>query len=282
MTGKQTKTTSSGHLAQPGIQSRNELRVLKAELARLNGELQAANRELRRLDEVRALFLSTAAHELFSPLTVFQGYVEMLLDGEGGALTKTQQEYLMLLQNATERLIETVNALLNANRLEAGRIELQNAPLDMTLLIEAAAQEIRPRFEAAGQKFSFYVAPDANWAWGDTYWVRQILYNLFSNAHKFMLAPGRITVEVQRADTDFLQVSVADTGVGITVEEQEKIFDLFYRSRAPVVQKQRGAGLGLYIACGLVELLGGRIWVQSTPGEGSTFFFTLPVPPSSN
>jgi PAS domain S-box-containing protein len=270
--------TRMGIIGQRLAQSRNELRLLRDRLARRNRELAAVNVELQRLDEVRSTFVSVAAHELRSPLTSIQGYVEMLLDGDYGPLTEAQRERLEIVRGGAHRLLSTTDNLLNLTRIEAGQLELVLQPRDLTAVVKNVINEFEPQLEAKEQQLTLRTAPDLPLALCDETRARQIIGNLLSNAIKYTPPGGQITIELEPAErSGFLQVSVADTGVGIADEDQRRLFNRFFRGESAQRTEASGTGLGLYIARSLIQLHGGRVWFESEPDSGSTFYVTFPV-----
>ncbi len=270
--------TEMGTIDQQLAQSRNELRLLQDRLARQNLELAAANAELQRLDEMKSTFVSVAAHELRSPLTSISGYVEILLDEEFGPLSDDQREALEIVQRSARRLLTITNNLLDVTRIEAGRVELVLQPTDLPALVETVAAELGPQLEAKAQRLTLRAPPGLPPALCDETRAAQIIGNLLSNASKYTPHGGLITVSLAPAEEEgFLQVSVADNGVGISAEDQTKLFDRFFRAESAHLTQASGAGLGLPITRSLVELHSGRIWYESEPGKGSTFHVTFPI-----
>lgn len=270
--------TDLGVLEQRVMQSRNELRLLQSKLTEQNLQLQAANVELKRLDEIKSMFVSTAAHELRSPLASILGYVELLLDQEVGELKEEQRRTLEIVQQSGFRQLALSNNLLDVARIESGQIDLMLMPESLPAIIEAIAVEVRPQLQAKVQQLILRTTPDLPRALIDKVRVSQIISNLMSNAIKYTPAGGMITVSVAlAAEKGFLQVNVADTGLGIALEDQNKLFTRFFRGNKTFQAGAKGTGLGLYITRALVELHGGRIWFESTPNAGSTFHVTLPA-----
>ncbi len=269
--------TEMGNLEQQLAQSRNELRLLQDELTRQNQELNAANVELQRFSEVKSSFVSVAAHELRSPLSSILGYTEILLERDFGELNPKQAEFLQIVQRSTNRLLDVSTNLLDANRIETGRIDLLLKPLDLAALIRGYAAEFEVQLRRNEQKLTLHTEPDLPMALCDETKTIQIINNLLSNASKYTLPEGKITVNLRQADeAGFLLLSVTDTGIGIAPKERKKLFDRFYRASNVYQTRAGGSGLGLYITRSLVELHGGRIWVKSELGVGSTFFVTFP------
>lgn len=270
--------TVASQIEQRLAQHRNELRLLRDQLARQNVELVAANTELQRLDELKSTFVSVAAHELRSPLASIQGYLEVLLDEEPGPLTTEQREYLEIVQRGAHRLLRITGSLLDATRIEAGRIELVLQPVNLRVLVETVVAEWQGWLDAKQQQLVVDAAPDLPAALCDETRAAQILNNLVSNASKYTPQGGTIRISLVPAEEDgFLQVSVADNGLGIAASDQAKLFSRFFRTENARLTDATGTGLGLYIARSLVELHGGRIWFESEIDRGSTFHVTLPA-----
>ncbi|OQY29127.1 MAG: hypothetical protein B6243_11470 [Anaerolineaceae bacterium 4572_5.2] len=242
------------------------------ELVRINREV-----ELQRFSEVKSSFVSVAAHELRSPLSSILGYTEILLERNFGELNPKQAEFLQIVQRSTNRLLDVSTNLLDANRIETGRIDLLLKPLDLAALIRGYAAEFEVQLRRNEQKLTLHTEPDLPMALCDETKTIQIINNLLSNASKYTLPEGKITVNLRQADeAGFLLLSVTDTGIGIAPKERKKLFDRFYRASNVYQTRAGGSGLGLYITRSLVELHGGRIWVKSELGVGSTFFVTFP------
>lgn len=268
--------TDVGRLEQHLMQQRNGLRLLQEELHHQNLKLEAANVELRRLDEAKSTFVSIAAHELRTPLASISGYVEMLLDGDAGPLTDKQNEYLHILEGSAQRLLRITKDLLDLTRIEAGRLEVVLKPTDLVQLVECVAAEQAPQLEAKAQRLTLHTPP-VPLALCDAARTAQIVGNLLSNASKYSSSGAAITIAVGPAnEPGFLTISVADEGVGIAEENRQRLFNPFFRA-PDAVKNATGAGLGLYIAHSLVELHGGRLWFDSVPGQGSTFHATFPI-----
>lgn len=270
--------TDAGLIQQRLAQRYSELCLLQDQLVRQNLELTTANAELRRMDEMKSVFVSVAAHELRTPLASIIGFIEVLLDEETGPLNHDQYEYLKIVQRGGRRLLALTNNLLDTARIETGRIELVLQPMDLVALLEAVAAEHISQLETKGQRFALYAPPGMPAALCDETRAMQIIGNLLSNASKYTGHGGLITVGLALAEEEgFLQVSVADDGVGIPIDDQPKLFERFFRAKSAVEVGASGAGLGLHITRSLVELHGGRIWFESEPGEGSTFYVTFPI-----
>jgi len=234
----------------------------------------------REIDRMKSEFVSMVSHELRTPLTSIKGYVDLLQADQVGTLNATQREFLNIVKANTDRLVQLINDLLDLSRIEARRIELQRQPLDLPRLVEGVVATLQPQLRAKQQELLLDLPPDLPPAWGDPDRVIQILTNLVSNAHKYTPAAGKITITA-RAQEAWVRVDVADTGIGLSREDQARLFSRFFRASS-AARDVPGTGLGLAITRSLVELHGGDIWVESAPGQGSTFSFTLPVVPQVN
>lgn len=263
-------------IEQLNVGLETKVRERTIELEGLNRDLQAANEKLRELDQLKSAFVSIVSHEFRTPMTSIKGCVENLLDGLGGPLTERQALYLERLKYNAERLTRMSNELLDLSRIEAGKIEFHASATSLVEVVgrvieslQAIAQEkaVAIRQRQDGQLPLIQADPDK---------LHQILTNLIHNAVKFSPRHSEILVEGRRRDDGSVQVCVADQGPGIPPEELDKVFDKFYRGESAPVEA-RGAGLGLAITKTLVELHGGRIWAESTSGQGTRFFFTLPI-----
>jgi signal transduction histidine kinase len=270
--------TGTGALQQRLAQHRNELRLLRDQLTLRNQELSAANAELQRLDELKSVFVSVAAHELRTPLSSILGCVEVLLDEDLGKLNHEQREYLQLVQHGSHRLLTITNDLLDVTRIEAGRLELVLQPTDLAAVVETVAAEFDAQISSREQRLTVQSRSGLPPALLDRTRGVQIIGNLLSNASKYTLDGGNITVAVSLAqDEGFLQVSVRDDGVGISSQDQGKLFERFFRAESALLTGAEGVGMGLYVARSLAELHGGRIWCESDLGKGSAFHVTFPI-----
>jgi PAS domain S-box-containing protein len=231
------------------------------------------------VDRLKSEFVATVSHELRTPMTSIRGYVDILLMGAAGALNENQTHFLGIVKNNTERLNILVNDLLDISRIEAGRVTLAPQSLDLRDLAEDVLADLLRRSQEENKPMAFALDAAKNLprAQGDAERIRQVMGNLVSNAYHYTPENGQITVRITTTDSE-VQVDVVDTGVGIPVEDQGRIFDRFYRGEDPLVLATPGTGLGLAIVKQLVEMHNGRIWLKSEGvGKGSTFSFTLPV-----
>jgi PAS domain S-box-containing protein len=232
------------------------------------------------VDRLKSEFVATVSHELRTPMTSIRGYVDILLMGAAGELNDQQSNFLGVVQNNTERLNILVNDLLEVSRIEAGKVALSLQRVEPAALAQEVIAEFRQSVADEGRNLPIQLQhPDSDLAvLGDAERIRQVLQNLLSNAYQYTHDGGQVDVTVI-ADGAFVQVAVSDSGVGIEADDFERVFERFYRGEDPLVLASAGSGLGLSIVRYLVELHGGKIWVNSSgaAGEGSTFAFTLPV-----
>ena len=232
------------------------------------------------VDRLKSEFVATVSHELRTPMTSIRGYVDILLMGAAGAVNENQKHFLQIVKNNTERLNILVNDLLDISRIEAGRVTLAPQSLDLRDVAEDMLADIlrRSQEENKPMAFSLDAAKNLPRVQGDSERIRQVLGNLVSNAYHYTPENGQITVHITSKNGNEVQVDVEDSGVGIPIEDQGRIFDRFYRGEDPLVLATPGTGLGLAIVKQLVEMHKGRIWLKSEGvGKGSTFSFTLPV-----
>jgi len=241
--------------------------------ARLYERERQQVKELQALEALQATFVSVVSHELRTPLTCIKASVDMLEDTEPRDVPEVRRELVQTIVHHTGRLEALVKDLLDATRLEAGQLTLSLQPTDLRLLVEKTVRAFAPLVEKKEQVIELELPKTIGAVTLDRHRIEQILTNLISNAHRFTPKRGHIRVSLSEAE-EYLELTVNDDGAGIPLEEQDRIFEKFY-----VVADGRGlagVGLGLYITRQLVELHGGRIWVESTLGKGSTFLVTIP------
>ena len=228
------------------------------------------------MDKMKSMFVSIAAHEQRSPLTSINGYLEMLPDGMFGAPSQAQEEALHIIESSVKHLISITSNLLNATRLEAGRVELILVPFALPLLVHKVVTEMMPQLEAKEQVIEMTVAPDLPPVLCDRMRAIQIIGNLLDNACKYTARRGRISINLAlAAEPGFVLLAISDTGVGISASDQSRLFNRFFRAESAYLTSEAGTGLGLHIARALIELHGGRIWLESDVGRGTTFFVTF-------
>ena len=234
------------------------------------------------VDRLKSEFVATVSHELRTPMTSIRGYVDVLLMGAAGAVNENQAHFLNIIKNNTERLNILVNDLLDVSRIESGRVTLSPQALDMREIAEDVIGDVLRRSQEENKPIALSLDAPKRIppAYGDIERVRQILGNLIDNAYHNTPENGTITVRIHSPNGGKeVQVDVKDTGIGVPLEDQNRVFERFYRGEHPMVLATPGTGLGLSIVKQLVEMHKGRIWMKSSgaPGDGSTFSFTLPV-----
>jgi GAF domain-containing protein len=243
--------------------------------ARLFQTIEVKSRELEVASQHKSEFLANMSHELRTPLNAIIGFSEVLAEGMFGEVNEKQTEYLRDILESGQHLLSLINDILDLSKIEAGRMELERADFDLPSAIGNALTLVRERAGRRGIILGRTVDGRLGTIRGDERKVKQVLLNLLSNALKFTPEGGRIDVRAA-VDENMVEVSVADTGVGIAPEDQEAIFEEF-RQVGMADKKVEGTGLGLALCRKFVELHGGRIWVKSQVGIGSTFTFTIPV-----
>jgi len=272
---------ASERLAAGDLETRVEVGGLSetASLGRafneMAGELQRRAGERDQLDRMKDEFVLTASHELRSPLTSVQGFAELLIM-ERDRLSPEQVETVEVILDNSRHLVRLLNDLLDLARSDAGRLEIAPQPTEVETLVEDAERAMRGQLEGRGQALSTAVDPDLPRVSADRDRVRQVMVNLLTNANEYCPDGAAIEVKATRIDAD-VEIAVTDNGPGIPQDQLEHIFERFTRGDAGLTQRVGGTGLGLAIAKSLVELHGGTVAAESTPGGGSTFSFRLPA-----
>jgi signal transduction histidine kinase len=233
------------------------------------------------LDRMQREWVSTVSHELRTPMTSIKGYADLLVLGAVGQISESQREFLNIIKNNADRLSVLVNDLLDISRIETGRLKLDIKPIDPYELVETVVNNLYGRREQEGKEIDIQaeLPEDLPLMSGDIDRVTQILTNLLDNAFNYTPRGGSITILAQGFPARrIVEISVVDTGIGISPEDRVRILDRFYRSDHPDVQRVSGTGLGLAIVNHLVEMHGGQLSIHSEGlGKGSTFSFTLPI-----
>jgi signal transduction histidine kinase len=250
---------------------RAAIEAQRRELERTNAELWHKNEEIRS-------FYHMLSHELKTPLTAAREFVSLVLDGLAGSLNSTQREYLGIVKESCDQITFNINDLLDAARADTGKLYIVPQPIAMANVVSHVLVAMAPQAHEKGIELQQDIAPDLPLVYIDEKRITQVLTNLLGNALKFTPADGEVIV---RVDNDpqrpaFVLVSVSDTGQGIEPEQLGYIFDRLYQVRSDETAIGGGLGLGLHICREVIKLHRGTIWATSTPGQGSTFFFTLP------
>jgi signal transduction histidine kinase len=243
--------------------------------ARLFREIEQKGRELEVANRHKSEFLANMSHELRTPLNAVIGFSEVLLERMFGELNDKQADYLQDILSSGRHLLSLINDILDLAKVEAGRMDLELAPFDLPAALENTLTLVRERAMRGAIHLTLAVEDGVGEIVGDERKVKQIVLNLLSNAVKFTPEGGQVSVRAGLA-AGAVEISVSDTGIGIAPEDQETIFEEFRQVGSDALRKHEGTGLGLTLTRRFVELHGGRIRVESTLGQGSTFTFTLP------
>jgi signal transduction histidine kinase len=237
--------------------------------------IAAQNGELKLLDSLKDDFVASVSHELRTPLTSIRGYVELMLDEETGPLNETQRKFLAVVERSTERQMMLVGDLLLVAQLGNGELHLELEPVEVGALVEQAVEAARPTAEAKGIALEFATDDRPANVLADAPRLAQVIDNLISNAIKFT-PEGRVLVQLS-SDTDEAMIDVVDTGIGIPLDEQERLFERFFRATAATTNRIQGTGLGLSIAQAIADGHAGTIALNRSDGDGTTFRLTLPL-----
>ncbi|TEU19982.1 MAG: GAF domain-containing protein [Anaerolineales bacterium] len=261
--------------------------AIAIENARLYSDLKQAN-------EAKSEFVSIVSHELKTPMTSIKGYADLLFKGAAGGISEMQQKFLQVIRSNVDRMNVLVSDLLDISRIESGRLKLHIQSISVKAVVDEVIQTMQEGIKAKELALTVEVPEDLPPVRADGDHLIRVLTNLMSNAYRYTLPGGKIGVKATvwpngpppgkakpvppgEQHLWYLCLSVSDTGIGISPQDQTRIFDKFFRGDDPVVRESTGAGLGLSIAKSIVELHDGQMWFQSEPGQGSTFSFTVPI-----
>jgi PAS domain S-box-containing protein len=250
-------------------------KAAEADRERFTRELEAQNERLLELDRLKDEFVALVSHELRTPLTSIRGYLELVLDGEAGALTDDQRQFLGVVERNAHRLLGLVGDLLFLAQVEAGKLALEVGAVDVAAVAAESVETARPLAEEKSITLTLATSPVPLLA-GDRARLAQLLDNLVSNAIKFTPEGGRVDVRASSSRGNAI-VEVRDTGMGIPAEEQEHVFERFFRASRATEQAIPGTGLGLAISKAIAQAHGGRITLASSEGEGTTFRIAVPI-----
>jgi signal transduction histidine kinase len=256
------------------VPNRDELGALAANVNRMSDELQRLYHELEAASRHKSEFLASMSHELRTPLNAIIGFSQVLREGLFGEVNPKQQEYLDDILSSGSHLLSLINDVLDLSRVEAGQVTLATGTFSLRETLERGVVMVRERALGKGVAVSLSAAPDVEVVHGDERRVRQVVFNLLSNAVKFTPAGGAVHVSSARAGGE-VEVAVSDTGPGIAPVDHDRVFEEFQQTDLGAAHE--GTGLGLALSKQLVELHGGRIWLESELGHGSRFVFTLPL-----
>ena len=268
---------------------RTNARILRSYSAPLDGlegapgvvtVLHDATNE-RESERLKSEFLSIVSHELQTPLAAIVGSADILLDEDPGQLTPEQSRFLTTIRRNGNRLTALVHDLLDVSRLEAGRVELDRQPVDLAPVIRSSVRSLANLFDQKNQAVQLDLPESVPPVLGDRERIEQILANLLANAGQYTPPKGEIRISLTRTGDEAV-ISVADNGPGLSPTDQAQVFDKFFRGSNAIARRERGSGLGLAIVRSLVELHNGRVWVESTLGQGACFSVGLPIAPSED
>ncbi len=246
-------------------------------LVRRDLELNRANEKLQKFDEAKSDFISVVAHQLRTPLSGIRWTLHMLLNGDLGDLNNDQKTFLMKSYESNNRMITLVNDMLDADRIQAGKVKYNLTCINLVDLMDNVIFEISPQASKKGISIEFKsklenlpeVCVDAET-------IRAVIQNLLENAIKYTMTSGKIYIDAQNKG-EFLEVSIQDNGIGIPESQKKNVFEKFFRAKNAIKFETDGSGLGLNISKTIVEKNGGKIWFESEENKGTTFYFTLPL-----
>jgi diguanylate cyclase (GGDEF)-like protein/PAS domain S-box-containing protein len=263
---------------------------LEKKVLQRTDELEKTNKELARMNQLKGRFIANISHELRTPLNSILGFSDVLIEKTFGQLTENQERYIKNINSAGKHLLELINNVLDIAKIEAGKYEMIYETFRVNDLIGDVLNIMSPLADNKFITTDVYIGERVDLITGDRVKIKQVLYNLLANAIKFTTEGGKVGISVNYADNtnrhhtsgsgekaDYLEFSVYDTGVGISPDDKDRIFDEFEQVDSTLSREWGGAGLGLALSKKLVELHGGNISVESNLGKGSTFTFTIPV-----
>jgi len=268
------KTTIVNALRQQRLSRENKRLV--DDLQRSNKLLFEANRQLRAATEAKSAFLAHMSHELRTPLNAIIGFSDLLLGGVAGEINNQQRQCLEDILSSGKHLLSLINDILDLSKVEAGKMDIRPESLRLADVVDDAVTTVKPMLDDSRHELAISIAEDLPPVYGDRNRLKQILLNLLSNAIKFTPDGGKLYLETS-GNGDFCRVSMVDNGIGIRKEDQACIFEPFTQLDTQPGERKQGTGLGLALTKQLVELLGGKIWVESEYGKGSQFNFIIPL-----
>jgi signal transduction histidine kinase len=274
------------HLSKPFPRALLEARIRAAlERKRWHDQERTYLQTIEATNAAKSRFITAVAHELKNTITPIRGYLDLMLKEAFGPLNEAQANALHIVNTSAERTTALVADLSDISRIETGHLQLDLGSVSMVRIVTDVISAMKAQTEAKAQAMSVSVPADMTPVWADEVRLAQVLTNLVSNAQKYTPKGGAIRIWAEQATNRWagdgaaqvVHVAVEDTGIGIAADEQEHIFQEFFRSADETVIQTPGVGLGLSITKNLVELQGGRIWFESEHGQGTTFHFTVPV-----
>jgi len=253
-----------------------ENRKLVESLQQSNRHLEEANRALEQVSQAKSDFMAKMSHELRTPLNSIIGFSEVLLSNTSPVGPATHEEFLNYIHVSARHLLHLINSILDLSKIESGKMSLEPIEFDLAVLLEDVRITVLPVLATKKQTLEIEIGEDVSSIFADEAKMKQIFLNLISNAHKFTRTGGKIRVICRLETSHWLHCSVIDNGIGISLQDQQRIFEEFGQVKT-LRSRGNGVGLGLSIAKRLVELHGGKIWVISEVGHGSTFTFSIPL-----
>jgi signal transduction histidine kinase len=241
-------------------------------------ELRLALDEVKKVSQRKTDFVSSVSHELRTPLTSIKGYASILVTGKLGLIPEEARQRIDKINRHCDELVHLVNDLLDIARIESGRMTMKQDSQDLKNIVAGVLDLLSVQLKEKQIESSFNISPDAPVVFVDFSQIQRVFINLINNALKFTPQKGKITISSKKIDKE-VQIDVVDSGCGILKEAQERIFEEFYRVDNLINQQTKGTGLGLSLVKNIVEAHGGKVWVKSTVGEGTTFSLTLPTQP---
>ena len=260
--------------SQRGLERKVDERT--RELQSTLAQLADKSLQLERASKHKSDFLANMSHELRTPLNAIVGFSQVLKQKLFGPVNQKQDEYLDDILSSADHLLALINDILDLSKVEAGQVELEPGLFSLREALERGVVMVRERATKNGVQLELSLDPSVDLVEGDERRIRQVVFNLLSNAVKFTPQGGQVDVSATRQNGEVV-IAVRDTGPGIAPADQARIFEEFQQAKAGNGERPEGTGLGLALSKSLVELHGGRIWVESEPGKGSTFTFTLPA-----
>ena len=261
------------------------IEVLEAKIAAMQAKCKASEQALETEREARHAFVSLVTHELRTPMTSIRGYTDLLLAEAVGEINDAQENFLHTIRSNVMRMSTLVSDLADVARIESGRLRIEFSSVEVKDMVQEVVSSQAAELSEKRQTVNIQIPEVLNPVWGDRLRLIQVMTNLVNNAHKYSPFGSEITIAASRQENywdpegaaDMVLVSVHDMGIGMSEDDQKHIFTKFFRSSDPKARDASGTGLGLNISQNLVEMQGGKIWFESKLGQGTTFFFTIPV-----